>query len=136
MTVIDNAIYVDGRRVATPRSLDETFDALEQYGGFAWIGLYRPDAHELGLVAAEFGLHELAVEDALGGHQRAKLEQYGDTLFAVLRPARYRANGRGICTRSAVQSHIWSAAPSIRTSKSSGFSTPRVRSRPMGLASP
>jgi magnesium transporter len=89
MTVIDNAIYVDGRRVATPPSLDETFEALEKYGGFAWIGLYRPDAHELGVVAAEFGLHELAVEDALGGHQRAKLEQYGDTLFAVLRPARY-----------------------------------------------
>lgn len=89
MTVIDNAIYVDGRRVDTPPTLDATFEALEQYGGFAWIGLYRPDAGELDVVADEFGLHALAVEDALGGHQRAKLERYGDTLFAVLRPARY-----------------------------------------------
>ncbi|GAA4353656.1 magnesium and cobalt transport protein CorA [Microbacterium rhizosphaerae] len=89
MTVIDNAIYVDGRRVDTPPTLDATFDALEQHGGFAWIGLYRPDAGELDLVADEFGLHALAVEDALSGHQRAKLERYGDTLFAVLRPARY-----------------------------------------------
>ncbi|MGX5697482.1 magnesium and cobalt transport protein CorA [Agromyces soli] len=90
MTVIDNAVYVDGLRVATPVSLGDTFEALEEHpGGFAWIGLYRPDAGELGVVADEFGLHPLAVEDALAGHQRAKLERYGDTRFVVLRPARY-----------------------------------------------
>ncbi|MFD6054373.1 magnesium and cobalt transport protein CorA [Agromyces sp. NPDC060279] len=90
MTVIDNAVYVDGRRVATPVSLDDTFEALQAApGGFAWIGLYRPDAAELEVVAKEFGLHELAVEDALTGHQRAKLDRYGDTRFVVLRPARY-----------------------------------------------
>ncbi|MFF2388299.1 magnesium and cobalt transport protein CorA [Agromyces sp. NPDC058104] len=90
MPVIDNAIYVDGRRAASPAALADTFEALERHaGGFAWIGLYRPDAAELGVVAEEFGLHELAVEDALSGHQRAKLERYGDTRFIVLRPARY-----------------------------------------------
>ncbi|MFK4731041.1 magnesium and cobalt transport protein CorA [Agromyces mediolanus] len=90
MTVIDNAVYVDGRRVATPTSLDETFEALQAApGGFAWIGLYRPDESGLEVVAREFGLHELAVEDALTGHQRAKLDRYGDTRFLVLRPARY-----------------------------------------------
>lgn len=90
MTVIDNAVYVDGVRVATPVSLGDTFEALEEHpGGFAWIGLYRPDAEELGVVADEFDLHPLAVEDALAGHQRAKLERYGDTRFVVLRPARY-----------------------------------------------
>ncbi|WP_022888844.1 magnesium and cobalt transport protein CorA [Agromyces italicus] len=89
MAVIDNAIYVGGRRAASPVALADTFDALRQHGGFAWIGLYRPDAAELGVVAEEFGLHELAVEDALVGHQRAKLERYGDTRFVVLRPARY-----------------------------------------------
>jgi magnesium transporter len=89
VTVIDNAIYVDGRRVASPDSLDATFDALEEHGGFAWIGLYRPDTEELQTVADEFHLHELAVEDALNGHQRAKLDRYGDIRFAVLRPARY-----------------------------------------------
>lgn len=89
MTLIDDAIYVEGRRVASPASLAGTLQALDELGGFAWIGLYRPDERELGIAAAEFGLHELAVEDALTGHQRAKLDRYADTRFVVLRPARY-----------------------------------------------
>ncbi len=55
----------------------------------AWIGLYRPDAEELKSLAVEFGLHELAIEDAITAHQRPKLERYGQTLFVVLRAARY-----------------------------------------------
>jgi len=55
----------------------------------AWVGLYRPTEDEFAQVAREFQLHELAVEDAVHAHQRAKLERYGDTLFCVLRPARY-----------------------------------------------
>ncbi len=70
-------------------TLDQTFEALRDGGGFAWIGMYRPTEDELRAVANEFGLHELAVEDALVGHQRPKLERYGETLFLVLRPARY-----------------------------------------------
>lgn len=70
-------------------TLDQTFEALRDGGGFAWIGMYRPTEDELRAVATEFGLHELAVEDALVGHQRPKLERYGETLFLVLRPARY-----------------------------------------------
>ncbi|WP_243074981.1 magnesium and cobalt transport protein CorA [Microbacterium sp. SS28] len=89
MTVIDNAIYVDGRRVASPQKLARTSETLAQHGGFAWIGLYRPEPVQLGIIASEFALHPLAVEDALLGHQRAKLERYGDMRFLVLRPARY-----------------------------------------------
>jgi magnesium transporter len=55
----------------------------------AWIGLYRPEQHEIASLASEFELHELAVEDAIVAHQRPKLERYGDILFVVLRPARY-----------------------------------------------
>ncbi|MGH2652001.1 MAG: magnesium/cobalt transporter CorA, partial [Actinomycetota bacterium] len=55
----------------------------------AWIGLYRPDEREIASVAAEFGLHELAVEDAINAHQRPKLEVYDNTLFVVLKTARY-----------------------------------------------
>jgi magnesium transporter len=51
--------------------------------------MYRPTAAELASVAAEFDLHPLAIEDAAVGHQRSKVERYGDTLFVVLRPARY-----------------------------------------------
>ena len=89
MPLIDNAVYRDGRRVRTPETLDETFEVTREEQGMAWIGLYRPTDAELDAVAAEFGLHHLAVEDARKGHQRAKLERYDDTLFVVLRPARY-----------------------------------------------
>ena len=64
-------------------------EACRDGGGIAWVGLYRPTAEEFDAVAREFGLHELAVEDAVNAHQRPKLERYGDTLFCVLRPARY-----------------------------------------------
>ncbi|MDQ0922423.1 magnesium transporter [Pseudarthrobacter sp. W1I19] len=89
MTIIDNAVYVDGLRTQDPGSLDETYFVLRQREGMAWIGLYRPDAVELQSVAEEFDLNPLAVEDALAGHQRAKLEHYGECVFLVLRPARY-----------------------------------------------
>ena len=90
MTVIDNAIYVDGVRTDNPETLDETFELLTERRGFAWIDLDRPSPEELQAVADEFELHPLAIEDALAGHQRAKLERYGDTQFVVLRPAFYR----------------------------------------------
>jgi len=87
--IVDNAIYRDGVRQPNSVTLDQTFEELRDHGGFAWIGLYRPTDAELRSVADEFGLHELSVEDALVGHQRPKLERYGDVLFMVLRPARY-----------------------------------------------
>jgi magnesium transporter len=93
MSVVDNAIYVDGKRTVVPESLDQTFEALracQQDGrSFAWIGMLRPDAAEIKAVAEEFGLHPLAVEDTINAHQRPKMERYGDVLFVVLRPARY-----------------------------------------------
>ena len=89
MTLVDNAVYVQGRRTANPTSLEETYEVLRERQGMAWIGMYRPDVVELRSVAQEFSLHHLAVEDAITAHQRPKLDRYGSTLFAVLRPARY-----------------------------------------------
>ncbi|MCU1636780.1 MAG: Transporter [Cryobacterium sp.] len=89
MALIDNAIYVDGRRVATPATLDDTYEVMTAHQGVAWIGLYRPTEQEIRSVAEEFSLHHLATEDALKGHQRSKLERFDDSLFVVLRPARY-----------------------------------------------
>jgi magnesium transporter len=89
VALVDDAIYVDGRRVATPDTLQDVFEVLKEKKGFAWIGLYRPTNDEVRSVADEFSLHHLAVEDALKGHQRAKIERFADTLFLVLRPARY-----------------------------------------------
>ena len=89
MPIIDNGVYVDGHRIADPKTLESTFEYMRAEKGMAWIGLFRPTEAELEAVATEFSLHPLAVEDALTGHQRAKLERYGDILFVVLRPARY-----------------------------------------------
>ncbi|MDQ0733912.1 magnesium/cobalt transporter CorA [Arthrobacter agilis] len=89
MPLVANAVYVDGKKRINPGTLDQTFEIMRDSGGMGWIGLYRPDPEEISAVEAEFGLHPLAVEDATNGHQRAKLERYGDTLFLVLRPALY-----------------------------------------------
>ena len=88
--MVNAVIYRDGKRIANPPTLAETYERLRDTpDAMAWIGLYRPAEAELLAVAEEFGLHELAVEDAIVAHQRPKLERYGDTLFVVLRAARY-----------------------------------------------
>ena len=86
--IIDRAIYRDGRRTAEPLAgaMDEAWRAG---GGLAWVGLGRPTEEEFAAVADEFGLHELAVDHVVRPHQRPRLERYGDTLFCVLRTARY-----------------------------------------------
>src|SRR5947209_5134439 len=68
--IVDSAVYSDGKRQCTPPTLTDCFAALrDQPEGMAWIGLYRPDERELNSLADEFGLHELAVEDAIQAHQ-------------------------------------------------------------------
>jgi magnesium transporter len=89
-SVVDAAIYRQGRRVETPPTVAETARRLrEQPDSMAWIGLFRPSESQLLPVADEFGLHDVAVEDAIVAHQRPKLERYGEVLFAVLRAATY-----------------------------------------------
>jgi magnesium transporter len=87
--IVARAIYRDGQRVAEPQDIAEMAAQCRAGGGMAWIGLYRPTREEFAEVTRDFDLHELAVEDAVNAHQRAKLERYGETLFCVLRPARY-----------------------------------------------
>ena len=89
-SMVDAGLYVDGRRIASPETVTAACSLLrETKGAMAWIGLFRPTEAQFRPVAEEFGLHEVAVEDAIVAHQRPKLERYGDTLFAVLRAATY-----------------------------------------------
>ncbi|MFF3849803.1 magnesium and cobalt transport protein CorA [Streptomyces sp. NPDC002328] len=89
-SLVDAAVYRAGRRVQAPASLAEIYERLPaEPGTMAWIGLYRPTPEQLWQAAEQFGLHELALEDAIVAHQRPKLERYGATLFVVLRSARY-----------------------------------------------
>ncbi len=86
---IHGGIYRDGRRAAELDDVAGLHAACQVDGAVAWLTLLESGSDELSAVAREFGLPELAVEDALKAHQRPKFERYGDTLFLVLRPARY-----------------------------------------------
>ncbi|WP_405580875.1 magnesium/cobalt transporter CorA [Streptomyces sp. NBC_01190] len=83
--VVDCAVYEDGRRVASLGPQEALTEARKRPGGFAWVGLHQPAQEHLAEIAEVFGLHPLAVEDAVNAHQRPKLERYGDTLFLVLK---------------------------------------------------
>jgi magnesium transporter len=84
--VIDCAAYVNGVRVADV-SIDQIHGVLAKSDQFIWLGLYEPDQALLRRVQQQFGLHDLAIEDAINAHQRPKLEMYEDSLFVVLRTA-------------------------------------------------
>lgn len=68
-------------------TLDEISDVLARPDGFVWVGLHEPDEALLERLQEEFGLHDLAIEDAHHAHQRPKLEVYGDSLFLALHTA-------------------------------------------------
>lgn len=87
--IVDCAVYRHGHRTEGPEDLSDALDAARAGGGFVWIGLHEPSEREFELVTQEFGLHPLAVEDALKAHQRPKLEVYDDSLFMVLKPVVY-----------------------------------------------
>lgn len=89
-SIVDAGIYVDGRRVASPTTFEQSFQLLDEHPtGFAWIGLLRPRNQDMALLAEEFHLSPLVVEDTILAHQRPKFERYGDALFLVLHAARY-----------------------------------------------
>ncbi len=85
--IVDCAIYENGRRRPGDQPIEGAMSAFDD--GFVWIGLFEPSEEEFAAVRKEFDLHELAVEDAIRAHQRPKLEIYDDTLFMVLKTARY-----------------------------------------------
>jgi magnesium transporter len=82
--VVNCAAYCDGRKIGNV-DIDDISEILQFPGQFIWIGLHEPTAELLRKIQEEFSLHDLAVEDALRAHQRPKLEEYGDSLFVVLR---------------------------------------------------
>jgi magnesium transporter len=89
--IVDNTIYVDGRRAAQqPGSLQETYEGLRRLdNGVAWIDLYKPTQEEFESVAQELEFPSRITEAAMKPHQRPKVVRYGDSLFVVLKTARY-----------------------------------------------
>jgi magnesium transporter len=88
--VVNCAAYAGGRRIADVK-IEDIKDVLRKEDRFVWIGLHEPSAELLRQVQQQFGLHDLAIEDALRAHQRPKLERYEDSLFVVLRTAQMNA---------------------------------------------
>ncbi|MER6015529.1 magnesium and cobalt transport protein CorA [Streptomyces bluensis] len=88
--VVNCVTYQDGERVPGGRDLVDAVQHVRETGaGFVWLGLHEPTAREFAGIAELFGLHPLAVEDAVEAHQRPKLERYGETLFAVFKTVCY-----------------------------------------------
>ena len=86
--VVGCGVYVDGARVPDVPVEDALRVATER-DGFVWLGLAEPSEAEFESIAAQYGLHPLAVEDAVYAHQRPKLDRYDDGLFMVLKTAAY-----------------------------------------------
>ena len=78
--------YENGRKIADIPVADIS-EYVHRPNCLVWVAMFEPTQSELDEMAEEFGLHELAVEDARKGHQRPKIEEYADSLFAVLHPA-------------------------------------------------
>ncbi|HYO86011.1 MAG TPA: magnesium/cobalt transporter CorA [Dermatophilaceae bacterium] len=87
--IVDKAVYRDGYRFPCSDISDELDDLGATRDGFVWIGLKDPTDREFAGMNDELHLHPLAVEDAVKGNQRAKIDHYGDTMFVVLKPVRY-----------------------------------------------
>ncbi len=90
--IVDNALYRKGERVdlgLETKDLSGVRDRATEDHDFVWVGLHDPDGAELEAVADLYGLHELAVEDAISAHQRPKVERYDESLFMVLKSLWY-----------------------------------------------
>lgn len=80
------AYTTDGRKLADI-TIDEISEVLEKPDTFVWVGLHEPNEPLLEKLQEEFGLHDLAIEDAHNAHQRPKIDAYGDSLFIVAQTA-------------------------------------------------
>jgi magnesium transporter len=90
--IVDNALYRKGERVELDLETEDLAgvrDRAIEENDFVWVGLHDPDGAELEAVADLYGLHELAVEDAISAHQRPKVERYDESLFMVLKTLWY-----------------------------------------------
>lgn len=123
--LVNCVVYQEGQRISDI-PIEDISDHISKPGCFVWVALKDPGPEELALMQHEFGLHELAVEDARKGHQRPKIEEYGDSLFVVLHKLQINEEGEldlGEVNIFAGLNYILS----IRNSVRQGFHEVRVR---------
>lgn len=106
--LVDCGVYVEGNRIAGKYSYTAALDKVREIevtgqSAFVWIGLYEPDQTHMQEIADVFGLHPLAVEDAVCAQQRPKLERYDDTMFLVLKTVNYVPHESVVLAREIVE---------------------------------
>lgn len=103
--VVDCAVYREGRRTQERLGPAEALRSVRGGDGraFVWIGLHEPTEEEFSGIAQEYGLHPLAVEDAVHAHQRPKLERYDDSLFTVFKTIHYVEHAELTATSEVVE---------------------------------
>ena len=107
-TLVDCAIYSEGHRLPGKFTYPAALNRVRQiealgHEAFVWVGLREPNLVEMQEVADVFGLHPLAVEDAVCAHQRPKLERYDDTVFLVLKTVNYVPHESVVLAREIVE---------------------------------
>jgi magnesium transporter len=107
-TLVDCAVYADGERLPGKLGYAAALDKVREietsgHDAFVWVGLREPNQSEMQEVADVFGLHPLAVEDAVCAHQRPKVERYDDTLFLVLKTVNYVPHESVVLAREIVE---------------------------------
>ena len=122
--LVNCVAYQDGRKLADiPK--EEIGDYVKRPGCFIWVALFEPSADDLQEMREQFGLHELAVEDATHGHQRPKLEEYGDSLFAVLQSVELKGDEMQVGELEVFVGPNY--VLSVRTHSERGFQSVRTR---------
>src|SRR5262249_39689306 len=122
--LVNCSAYEDGCKVADV-PVDKISDYLQRPGCFVWVALNEPDAGELDAMQREFGLHELAVEDAHHGHERPKIEEYGDSLFVVLHTVDAGPDGLSVGGANILGGRT--SVLSVRNRSQRGFTDVRAR---------
>ncbi|WP_406814559.1 magnesium/cobalt transporter CorA [Mycobacterium sp. M23085] len=107
-TLVDCAVYAAGHRLPGKLGYAAALEKVRElealsHDAFVWVGLREPNQSEMQEVADVFGLHPLAVEDAVCAHQRPKVERYDDTLFLVLKTVNYVPHESVVLAREIVE---------------------------------
>ncbi|MES3025138.1 MAG: magnesium/cobalt transporter CorA [Pseudomonadota bacterium] len=122
--LINCVAYKEGKKLSDI-PVEAISDYLDQPDCFVWVALSDPEDTELDQMQEEFGLHELAVEDATRGHQRPKIEEYGDSLFVVFHTVELRDDELELCEVDVFVGPKY--VLSVRTHSSQGFLAVRAR---------
>ena len=122
--LVNCSAYEDGRKLADIPA-DKIAEYLRRQGCFVWVAIHDPDAQELDAMQREFDLHELAVEDARHGHERPKVEEYGDCLFVVLHTVEVGSDGLSVGEVNIFVGHNY--VLSVRNRTQRGFTDVRAR---------